>query len=69
MVKDVNCPKCGSNDIHKGRIAGNGVRMEPIGVFFSIGSEITADICCDCGHILCWQVTEPKKFKNAFKDY
>lgn len=62
MEKNKECPICGSKEIGQGELSGYAA-MQPIGVFFSNGSEIIADICTHCGYILSMRVKKPEKFK------
>jgi len=56
------CPVCGSTEIRQGKQRGDG-RMFPLKSMFSIGSNIIAKICSDCGHILSMKVEDPEEFK------
>lgn len=56
------CPICGSRDIGKGTI-GARARMMPENKILTMGSEISAEICTNCGHILSMRVVNPEKFK------
>lgn len=56
------CPVCGSNKIGLGRHTAQGA-MYPIGKIFASGSEVIAEICTDCGHILSMKVKHPEKFR------
>lgn len=62
MSQEKVCPLCGSNEISVGKQMGHG-RMIPIGKFFTTGSDVFADICTKCGHILSMRVADPEKFK------
>lgn len=62
MEYDKKCPICGSTEIGEGKQTGEGI-MVPLEGFFKTGSEVLADICTDCGHILSMRVKNPKKFK------
>ncbi|EPY2272945.1 transcription initiation factor TFIIIB [Clostridium sporogenes] len=61
MKNNQKCPICGCEDIGKGKQRGYG-SMVPIGGSI-FGSEIIADICTKCGHILAMRVENPEKFK------
>ncbi|MBU3100831.1 MULTISPECIES: transcription initiation factor TFIIIB [Clostridium] len=56
------CPICGCKEIGKGKQYAQG-KMYPIDKTFSLGSEIIAEICTECGYILSTRVTNPEKFK------
>lgn len=56
------CPICGSNKIGLGKHTAQG-RMYPIDKVFSSGSEVIAEICTECGHILSMKVKQPEKFR------
>lgn len=62
MDENVKCPVCGSTEIGKGKLCGY-ASMQPVDKFFSMGSEIIAEICTECGHILSLKVQNPEKFK------
>lgn len=58
----VKCPVCGSTAIGKGKLSGY-ASMQPADKFFSMGSEIIAEICTECGHVISLKVQNPEKFK------
>ncbi|MCT4606218.1 MAG: transcription initiation factor TFIIIB [Marinisporobacter sp.] len=62
MIENKECPVCGSKDIGKGKQYAQG-KMFPIDNLISLGSEVIAEICTNCGHILSMKVTKPEKFK------
>jgi predicted RNA-binding Zn-ribbon protein involved in translation (DUF1610 family) len=62
METNKECPICGSKEIGKGKLSGY-AKMMPVNRLFTTGSEVVADICTKCGHILSLNVTNPKKFK------
>ena len=62
MTNNKECPVCGSKEIGKGKQSWQG-KMFPIDDIFSSGSEIIAEICTECGHILSMSVAKPEKFK------
>lgn len=62
MAENKECPMCGSKDIGKGKLSGY-ANMMPIGKIFTTGSEVVADICTNCGHILAMKVEKPEKFR------
>ena len=57
------CPKCGCEEIGKGKAGGYG-NILPVGKVFTMGSPVIFDICTNCGHILEMKVTQPYKFKD-----
>ncbi len=61
-MKVENCPKCGSNELGKGKHSGYGV-MFPVDKR-SLGSDIEYVICTSCGFIIEGYVKKPEKFKN-----
>ncbi|KML36037.1 transcription initiation factor TFIIIB [Cytobacillus firmus] len=61
-MKVENCPKCGSNELGKGKHSGYGV-MFPVDKM-SLGSDIEYVICTSCGFIIEGYVKKPEKFKN-----
>ncbi|AKL94929.1 hypothetical protein CACET_c14680 [Clostridium aceticum] len=63
-MENNHCPKCGCKEIGKGKLSGHAV-MRPIDKFFSLGSDIIADICTECGYILEMKVDQPEKFKGT----
>jgi len=56
------CPICGSTEIKQGKQVAH-ARMMPMDKIFATGSDVIADICTDCGHILSMRVAKPEKFK------
>ncbi|PAE23831.1 MULTISPECIES: transcription initiation factor TFIIIB [Bacillaceae] len=56
------CPKCGSNELGKGKHSGYG-GMFPVDKM-SLGSDIEYVICTSCGFIIEGYVKKPEKFKN-----
>ncbi|NBI08168.1 transcription initiation factor TFIIIB [Senegalia massiliensis] len=62
MKNIIKCPVCGCEEIEKGNTYGEG-SMFPIKSRFKSGSEVIADICTNCGHILSMRVSKPEKFK------
>ncbi|MGL5379224.1 transcription initiation factor TFIIIB [Clostridium sp.] len=62
-MEDSNkCPICGCEEIGKGKQYAQG-SMFPINGIFKTGSQVIADICTKCGHILSMKVVNPEKFK------
>lgn len=61
-MKAEKCPKCGSNELGKGKHSGYGV-MFPVDKV-SLGSDIEYVICTSCGFIIEGYVKKPEKFKN-----
>ena len=57
------CPICGCKEIGKGKHISQG-KMFPFNKIFTTGSEVIAEICTNCGHILSMRVEEPKIFKT-----
>jgi predicted nucleic acid-binding Zn-ribbon protein len=62
MESNKGCPICGCKQIGKGKQYAQ-AKMFPIHKSFSMGSEIIAEICTECGHILSMRVKSPEKFK------
>lgn len=62
MSEHSECPVCGSKEIGKGKQYAQG-KMFPINNLLSAGSEVIADICTNCGHILSMKVKKPEKFR------
>ncbi|MDP4145312.1 MAG: transcription initiation factor TFIIIB [Bacillota bacterium] len=56
------CPICGCTEIGQGKLTGYS-KMMPLHTIFSNGSDVIADICLECGHIISMRVTRPDKFK------
>jgi hypothetical protein len=52
----------GCNQIGEGVFSGYATMKSPNKVF-SLGSNVVADVCTKCGHIVSLRVTEPEKFK------
>ncbi|MEK5064682.1 transcription initiation factor TFIIIB [Cytobacillus sp. FSL R5-0596] len=61
-MKAATCPKCGSNELGKGKHSGHGV-MLPVDKM-SLGSDIEYFICTSCGFIIEGYVKKPEKFKK-----
>lgn len=64
-MQEKECPKCGCKEMGKGKLSGYAM-MSPVGKIFSMGSEIIAEICTECGHILEMKVKHPEKFKDTY---
>ncbi len=62
MESNKVCPMCGCEKIGRGKQYAQG-KMFPIGKPFSMGSEIVAEICTECGYILTMRVSNPENFK------
>ncbi|MCQ4935184.1 MULTISPECIES: transcription initiation factor TFIIIB [Anaerotignum] len=62
MKNNKECPICGCNEIGEGLFSGYAT-MKPTNKFFALGSNVIADVCTKCGHILSFRVAEPEKFK------
>lgn len=56
------CPKCGCNEIGKGKQNGDAL-VFPVNKIFSLGSTITHRICTNCGFVIGSYVEDPSKFK------
>ncbi|MGE4283861.1 MAG: transcription initiation factor TFIIIB [Clostridia bacterium] len=63
-MQDKECPKCGCKEIGSGKLSGY-ASVQPVGKMFSMGSEIIASICTECGYILEMKVLHPEKFKGT----
>lgn len=61
-MENLKCPLCGSKEIGQGKQGQS--RMIPMNKFWTTGSEIIADICTNCGHILSMKVRRPEIFKE-----
>ncbi|WHY88164.1 transcription initiation factor TFIIIB [Neobacillus novalis] len=57
------CPKCGGNELGKGKHSGYAA-MSPESKM-SFGSNIEYIICTDCGFIIESYVSKPAKFKGT----
>ncbi|BAH43327.1 hypothetical protein BBR47_23500 [Brevibacillus brevis NBRC 100599] len=57
------CPKCGGNEIGKGRQAGDAA-VFPLGKIISLGSAIIHRICTHCGYVIESHVENPSKYKG-----
>ena len=60
----IQCPKCGCKEIGKG-ILGGYAKMKPVGKIFR-ASDVIADVCTECGHILEMKVSQPEEFKGKY---
>ena len=60
MKDSKKCPVCGCEEIGEGRQYAQGSMFPVKGLF---GSQVIADICTKCGHILSMRVKNPEKFK------
>lgn len=56
------CPKCGSTELGKGKFSGYAV-LTPLHKLFSMGSDVIADVCTECGYVISLKVKNPEKFK------
>ncbi|MGD8189069.1 transcription initiation factor TFIIIB [Brevibacillus ginsengisoli] len=63
MNTEIQCPKCGGNEIGKGKQAGDAA-VTPINKFYLIGSPIIHNICLNCGYVVGSYVENPSKFKR-----
>ena len=61
--KTVECPKCGSRELGKGKQSGYSA-MHPTNKM-SFGSTIEYLICTECGYIIEGYVKKPKRFKGT----
>jgi hypothetical protein len=64
MENNQVCPICGCKEIGHGKHSYQGCMYPLNGGIFSTGSEVIADICTNCGHILSMRVEKPEKFKT-----
>lgn len=55
------CPICGCTEIGEGILSGYAT-MRPANKYLSFGSNVLADVCTKCGHILSFRVADPEKF-------
>ncbi|HWJ04044.1 MAG TPA: transcription initiation factor TFIIIB [Verrucomicrobiae bacterium] len=62
MLQDKTCPECGGTDFGKGRLTGY-AKLMPVDKVLSMGSAIIAEVCTNCGNIICLKVERPDKFK------
>jgi heterodisulfide reductase subunit B len=62
MSDKKECPICGCSHIGLGKHVAQG-KMMPLNKILTSGSEVIADICTNCGHILSMRVVNPEKFK------
>ncbi|TDF99454.1 transcription initiation factor TFIIIB [Paenibacillus piri] len=60
---EIQCPKCGSKEIGKGKQTGYAA-VTPLNSFFKTGSPIVHLICLNCGFIVGSYVENPSKFKD-----
>ena len=63
MENNQECPICGCKEIGQGKQMSQG-RMFPLNKIFTTGSEVIAEICTNCGHILSMRVDYPEEFKT-----
>ena len=59
----LKCPKCGSQELGKGKQSGYAL-MSPVSKV-SFGSGIEYLLCTDCGYIIESYVNSPEKFKGT----
>lgn len=57
------CPKCGSQEIGKGRQSGYAA-VHPLHKVFALGSAIFHRICTNCGYVIESYVENPSRFKK-----
>lgn len=62
-LKAEKCPKCGSNELGKGKHSGYGVIFSVNKM--SLGSDIEYLIYSNCGFIIEGYVKKPEKFKHT----
>ncbi|NMM64185.1 transcription initiation factor TFIIIB [Clostridium sp. P21] len=64
MDEERKCPECGGTEFAQGTF-GAEPKLLPINIIFKPGkgSEVFAEICTKCGHILNMRVSKPEKFK------
>lgn len=63
MKKNKECPECGSKEIGEGKFSGYTKLLPVPDKLFTLGSEVVADVCTECGHIFSLRIKDPKKFK------
>ncbi|PSJ99896.1 transcription initiation factor TFIIIB [Brevibacillus fortis] len=56
------CPKCGCNEIGKGRQPRNS-GVFPLGKLVPLSSAIIHSICTNCGYVIESYIEDPSKFK------
>ena len=62
MPNNKSCPICRCSEIGQGKHMVQG-KIMPLNKVFTSVSEVIADICTNCGHILSMRVVNPEKFK------
>lgn len=62
-MNTVECPKCGSRELGKGKHSGYAV-MSPVSKM-RFGSTIEYLLCTDCGYIIESYESSPEKFKGT----
>jgi len=62
MSEKKECPICGCIEIGQGKHISQG-KLMPLNKVLTSGSEVIAEICTNCGHILSMRVVNPEKFK------
>lgn len=64
MEQERKCPECGCTEFAQGTF-GVDSKLLPLDIIFKPGkgSEVIAEICIKCGHILSMRVLKPEKFK------
>ncbi|MCW3491676.1 transcription initiation factor TFIIIB [Dethiobacter alkaliphilus] len=62
MEQEKRCPECGSTNIGQGKWGGYAA-LAPVHKLLSLGSEVRAELCTDCGLITAMRVKNPEKFR------
>lgn len=62
MESEKKCPICGCREIGIGTQT-NQARMIPFRGVFRLSSDVIAEICTKCGHIISMRVEYPERFK------
>jgi predicted nucleic-acid-binding Zn-ribbon protein len=63
MNNNLKCPECGCESIGRGKLRGY-ASLHPVSKIFSMGSEVIAYVCTNCGYIVKLQAEKPYIFKN-----
>jgi len=63
MNTNEKCPQCGCERIGKGKFRGY-ANLYPAGKLFSMGSEVVAYVCTNCGYIVKLEAARPDIFKK-----
>lgn len=67
MEKEKKCPECGCREIVQSSFGADS-KIYPINIIFKPGkgSEVIAEVCAKCGHILNMKVLNPEKLRWSF---